>query len=529
MLRSIAPMAVRALPLAAALLLGTFSAEAQQRTLTVGASSAPTGMDPHYHSSNMNNGQLRQVFDPLIDLDTSGKLQPKLAESWRPIDDLTWEFKLREGVRFHDGTPFEAEDIPFTFARIPTIPNSPGPFTPAVRKVARVEIVDPRTVRLITTEPHPFLDYDLALVLMLSRTLHANSTLADFNAGRAMIGTGAYRFVSYTIGERLELVRNDDFWGGKPDWDRVVTRVIPNGSARVAALLSGDVDLVDFVPTQDVPRLSADQRLAVFSVESNGTVYLFPDAARDQAPFVTDKQGRPLDRNPMKDVRVRQAMSMAINRQGIVDRLLQGVGGPASQFAAPSLIGRAEDLPVLPFDPARGRALLAEAGYPDGFRMTVHGPNGWFANDTDVMQAIAQGFTRIGIETQVEVLPPANLFTRATNREFAMFMTTFTTPYAANMLRQVVMTRDTEAGTGPFNRQRYSNPKLDALLNEALRTMDAEKRDALTAEAMRLATEEMAVIPVYYLSLVWAAKRDRVVYDPSPSWYTNALLARPAN
>lgn len=515
--------------LAIALALAAGGAHAQTRTLTAGASSAPTGMDPHYHSSNMNNGQLRQVFDLLIDLDTSGRIVPRLAESWRIVDDHTWEFKLREGVRFHDGTPFEAEDIAFTFARIPTIPNSPGPFTPSVRRIKSIEVVDPRTVRFVTDVPHPFLDFDLAGIMLLSRKVHEGMTLADFNSGRAMIGTGAYRFVSYTIGERLELVRNDAYWGGPPAWDRVVTRVIPNASARVAALLSGEVDLIDFVPVQDVRRLSHDPRLAVYGIESNGTVYLFPDAARDQAPFVTDKQGRPLDRNPMQDARVRQAMSMAINRDGIVGRLLEGQGGPASQFAAPTLPGRAPELPPLPHDPDRARALLAEAGYPDGFRMTIHGPNGWFANDGDVMQAIAQGFTRIGIETRVELLPPANLFTRATNREFAMFMTTFTTAYAANMLRQVVMTRDPEAGTGPFNRQRYSNPELDGLVRQALSTMDEERRNAIVADAMRLATREMAVIPVFYLKLNWAARRDRVVYDPSPSWYTNALLAAPVN
>jgi peptide/nickel transport system substrate-binding protein len=516
--------------LAIALALAAGGAHAQDaRTLTVGASSASTGMDPHYHSSNMNNGQLRQVFDLLLDLDTSGRIVPRLAESWRLIDDVTWEFKLREGVRFHDGTPFEAEDIAFTFARIPTIPNSPGPFTPSVRRIKTIEVVDPRTVRFVTDVPHPFLDFDVAGIMMLSRKVHEGMTLADFNSGRAMIGTGAYRFVSYTIGERLELVRNDAHWGGRPDWDRVVTRVIPNASARVAALLSGEVDLIDFVPVQDVRRLSNDPRLAVYGIESNGTVYLFPDAVRDQAPFVTDRQGRPLDRNPMKDARVRQAMSMAINRDGIVERLLEGQGGPASQFAAPSLPGRAPELPPLPYDLDRARALLAEAGFPDGFRMTVHGPNGWFANDGDVMQAIAQGFTRIGIETRVELLPPANLFTRATNREFAMFMSTFTTAYAANMLRQVVMTRDPEAGTGPFNRQRYSNPELDALVRQALSTMDEERRNAIVAAAMRLATREMAVIPVFYLKLNWAARRDRLVYDPSPSWYTNALLATPVN
>jgi peptide/nickel transport system substrate-binding protein len=516
--------------LAIALALAAGGAHAQDaRTLTVGASSASTGMDPHYHSSNMNNGQLRQVFDLLLDLDTSGRIVPRLAESWRLIDDVTWEFKLREGVRFHDGTPFEAEDIAFTFARIPTIPNSPGPFTPSVRRIKTIEVIDPRTVRFVTDVPHPFLDFDVAGIMMLSRKVHEGMTLADFNSGRAMIGTGAYRFVSYTIGERLELVRNDAYWGGRPDWDRVVTRVIPNASARVAALLSGEVDLIDFVPVQDVRRLSNDPRLAVYGIESNGTVYLFPDAVRDQAPFVTDRQGRSLDRNPMKDARVRQAMSMAINRDGIVERLLEGQGGPASQFAAPSLPGREPELPPLPYDLDRARALLAEAGFPDGFRMTVHGPNGWFANDGDVMQAIAQGFTRIGIETRVELLPPANLFTRATNREFAMFMTTFTTAYAANMLRQVVMTRDPEAGTGPFNRQRYSNPELDALVRQALSTMDEERRNAIVAAAMRLATREMAVIPVFYLKLNWAARRDRLVYDPSPSWYTNALLATPVN
>ena len=154
----------------------------------------------------------------------------------------------------------------------------------------------------------------------------------------------------------------------------------------------------------------------------------------------------------------------------------------------------------------------------------------WFVNPDHAPLVVAKEFglfEKAGLD--VELLPPANLFTRATNREFAMFMTTFTTAYAANMLRQVVMTRDPEAGTGPFNRQRYSNPELDGLVRQALQTMDEERRNAIVADAMRLATREMAVIPVFYLKLNWAARRDRLVYDPSPSWYTNALLATPAN
>jgi peptide/nickel transport system substrate-binding protein len=232
----------RAVLAAAATLCFATAPALAQRTLTIGASSAPTGMDPHFHSSNMNNAQLRQIFDLLIDLDSAGRFQPRLAESWRAIDDRTWEFRLREGVRFHDGTPFTAEDVAFSYARVPTVPNSPGPFTPAVRLISRVEVVDPRTIRFHTREPHPFLEHDVAAVFILSRTVHATATLADFNAGRAMIGTGGYRFVSYAIGERLEIARNPDTWGPPQPWERVVTRVIPNAGARSASLLSGDVD-----------------------------------------------------------------------------------------------------------------------------------------------------------------------------------------------------------------------------------------------------------------------------------------------
>ncbi len=517
-----------ALSAAAMLALAAFPAAAQ-RTLTIGASTAPTGMDPHYHSSNMNNAQLRQVFNLLIDLDPQGRFVPGLAESWRAVDDRIWEFRLREGVLFHDGTPFTAEDVAFSYARVPTVPNSPGPFTPAVRLIERVEIVDPRTVRFHTRDPHPFFEHDAAAVFILSRSIHANATLADFNAGRAMIGTGAYRHVSYAIGDRQEVVRNPGFWGPAPAWDRVVTRVISNAGSRTAALLSGDVDLIDSVPSQDVARLEREPRIGVFGVEANTTAYLFPDAVRETTPHVTDKQGRPLDRNPLADQRVRTALSMGINRQAIVERLLSGQGAPADQFAAPRLQGRAQGLPPLPFDQAQARALLAEAGYPDGFRITIHGPNGWFAGDADVMQAIAQGWTRIGVETRVEVLPPANLFSRATAREFSVFMTTFTANYGANMLRQVVMTRNPEAGTGPFNRQRWSSPRMDAMVAEAMRTMDSERRDAITGDALRLATEELGVFPIFFLRLTWATQKDRVRYEPDPRWYTNALLASPMN
>jgi peptide/nickel transport system substrate-binding protein len=333
--------------------------------------------------------------------------------------------------------------------------------------------------------------------------------------------------VALSLGERHEIARNPDFWGARPAWDRVVTRFVTNPGARVAALLAADVDLIDAVPVTDVQRLSADPRIALFATDSNTTAFMFPDAARENPPHITDKQGNPLARNPLADLRVRQAISLAMPREAIVERLMQGQGSPAEQIASRALPDRAPGMAALPTDVARARALLRDAGYPDGFRMTIHGPNGFIVGDADILQAVAQALTRIGIETRVEVIPPAPFFTRATAREFSFFFSTFTANSAAVMLRQVVMTRNPAQGLGAFNRGHYSSPAVDGPLAEALRTMDADRRAALTAQAMRAAVDDLAVIPLMYVRVNWAGLRSKVRYDAHPSWFTNALLAAP--
>lgn len=505
----------------------TASAQAP-RTLRIAAQTAPSGMDPHYHSSNPNIATSKQIFSSLIDVDADNKLIPCLAETWRIVDDKTWEFTLRQNVKFHDGTPFEADDVRFSLERVLNIPNSPGSFAPYARNIAEVKTVSPNVIQIVTKDPNPFLDWDIYCIFILSRRLHTGATLADFNSGKAMIGTGPYKHVSYQIGEQHEIAKNPDYWGTPAAWDRVVTRIIPNAGSRVAALLAGDTDLIDSVGPQDVPRLTADPKIGLFAKESTGVAYLFPDASRDVSPFVFDKQGKPLSSNPLKDVRVRQALSLAINRAGIIERLLSGQGAVADQFAPATASDRAPGLPPLALDIAKAKKLLADAGYPDGFRLTIHGPSGWFAGDQDVLQAVAQGFTRIGVETQVEVLPPSALFSRATNREFSMFMTTLSGPTAANTLRQVVQTYDTATGSGPFNRQRYSNPKIDTLVSEALRTMDPAKRASLTSQALKETVADMPVIPLFFPKFAWATRKSYVTFQANAGWKTTAVFAEPA-
>jgi peptide/nickel transport system substrate-binding protein len=226
---------------------------------------------------------------------------------------------------------------------------------------------------------------------------------------------------------------------------------------------------------------------------------------------------------------VREAMSLSIPRQAIAERLYSGLASPADQFAAPAAEHRLPGLPPLAYDPARARALLVEAGYPDGFRLTIHGPNGNFPADDNLLQAVAQAFTRIGIQTDVHALPPATLFTRATRREFSLFMSTYVSAFTINPIRQVIMTRDAEAGFGPFNRQRYSNPAVDGPALEALTTMDPERRQILTHQAARALLEDKGVIPVVFLKNAWAGWRSRVTYRQDVFNRTTAQLARPVD
>jgi peptide/nickel transport system substrate-binding protein len=258
------------------------------KELRMGIAVAPTSLDPHFHDLFTNTQALLQIYQPLLGQAPDGKLIPWLATSWKIVDDLTWEVKIRQGVKFHDGTPFEVEDIAFTFGRVPNVPGALAPFTSNVRDVKGVEVVAPDTVRIKLGSPDPIFDYKLSQVCMLSRKVHANAATADFNSGKLAIGTGPYKYAAFTPGEKLELVANPDYWGGKPAWDKVTARYIVDPGARIAALKAGEADLIDAVPVQDIPSLQADKKIAVFSSPSFLNIYLTLDSARDVSPFVFD-------------------------------------------------------------------------------------------------------------------------------------------------------------------------------------------------------------------------------------------------
>lgn len=495
--------------------------------LMVGSSTEPQAIDPHYSRTGNSQQIAQQIFNRMVEPDENLQIKPGLAVQWKTVDPLTWEVKLREGVTFSDGTPFTAEDVAFSIKRAGDIPNSPAPFTANVAPVAGIEIVDPLTMRFKTEKPTPQFMELVGLIYIVSKKAAEGATIDDFNSGKATIGTGPYQFVSWTPGDRYVLKANPTYWGTKPAFENVTYRLMSNSAARVAALLAGDVDLIDAVPPNDEATLAKDANVTLHSTPSGRIIYLGLDSARDESPFITGADGKPLNPNPLKDALVRKAMSKMIDRQLLIDRVLSGAGTAAGQLAPEGIGGYTADLPADTIDLAGAKALLAEAGVPDGFGITVHSSNDRFPGDADVAQALGQLFQRGGLKVNGVVTQPYNVYSAAAGKqEFSAFIFSFgtTTPSAAAGMNNVLMTYDKAAGTGSFNRMRYSNADYDAKMREALAEFDPEKRNALLAEAAKIAFGDHAILPLYWPKVTWATRKG-IGFTPNTSEDTLAIYA----
>lgn len=499
--------------------------------LRIGLSVAPTSIDPHFHNNAENTAFARHVFDALVIPDAQLQPRPGLAASWHATDSLEWTFKLRAGVRFHDGSPFTADDVLFSFERAPNVPNSPSSFALYLKDIASVSAPDPQTLVIRTHRPAPLLPTELASIAIVSRRHGATATTPDYASGRAMIGTGPFRYISGRTGEKHQLSRNDDYWGQPPHWRQVAARIIANPPSRVAALLAGDVDLIANVPPNDVARLARDGRFRLWRTGSNRIVFVSLDVGNERplAGFATDTAGRPLERNPMLDARVRKALSLALNRQAIVDQVLEGEGVATNQIVPHGFLGHVASLPPEPHDPATARRLLAEAGYPAGLSIVLHASTDRIPSAAKVVQAVGQMWARIGVVTRVELMPHQTYITRANRGEFAHMLHSWgnSTGEAYFSLAGIAMTRDLAAGTGTSNRGRYSNPEVDRLAEEAARTVDRDRRRTLLERAIAIVAEDRAILPLYLQTNTWATTA-AVVYEPQVNQATMATAARPA-
>ena len=511
-------LTTRAASTAASLALGLAlaCAAAHAATLRVATAFDPQTMDPHSLALQYHTRVVFQVYESLVGRDQGYHLVPVLATDWMQRDPLTWRFRLRPDVHFHDGSLFTAEDAVFSFERA-LAPPSQRQFV--LKGVKRVRMVDPLTIDFELAAPDASLPQKLVLVAMMSKhwaQLHHVERAQDFNARQETFavrnanGTGAYQLERYEPDIRTTLKAFPQWWNRKAadvgNVDSAAFVTIRSDATRLAALHSGEVDVVLDPPYQDVEQLRHDPDIAVTQIADIATDYIAFDQASAALPGVAPgPDGKP--RNPFKDVRVRRAVYQAINIDLVIQKVLKGLANPTGDLLAPEFGAPvAAAGPRLRFDPVQARALLREAGYPDGFDLTMDCVNVTFREH--VCQAMSAMLTQVGIRTTLHTSPSTQFFPMIVQAKMSLaeFGFTGTSEDAWQSLNGLLHTWDGNGG-GTFNAGRYSNPRLDALIDAVRTERDPDKRRTLVAGALKLAGDDIVYVPLYRRTLSWVMQK----------------------
>ncbi|MBJ3778425.1 ABC transporter substrate-binding protein [Acuticoccus mangrovi] len=498
--------------LAAAIVIATGAASAAHADeLTIGSRTEMSTMDPHALWSGTSAQFYNHYLGFLTNIGPDNSVLPAIAESWESEGENLWVFHINPDAVFQDGTKITAEDVIASYERAINSPK--GSYGGLFAGVTGFSAPDPLTLEIHTERAYPTLPNAMTQIAVLPKSVNETATPEDFLTAKANVSAAPYKFIEYIPGDHLTVERNEAWFGTPAKWDRITFRFLSNPATRVTALLSGDVDLIDGVPPEDAARLRTDDRFNVVSGPSDRAVYMTFDLARDVTPYVADKAtGEPLPTNPFKDLRVREALSLAVDRRAITERAIDGMAEPANQVGTPTLGGFAEDYPPKAYDPARAKELLAEAGYPDGFALTVSCMQGRLVNDARVCQVLGQMFQRIGLDVTVDVEPYAVFITKATchcDDRKSFFMSTWASSSAGEVgiaLRNVLHSYEPDKKLGVWNLGEYSNPEVDALIEQFSTVLDQEKRRDMEKQAMRMAMDDLGVLPLHMQSVILAAK-----------------------
>lgn len=518
-----------AIAAAALLALPAFSPPVWGKPLTWSYSSDILTLDPHSSRVTFTNAFLANVYETLVRMDDKLRIGPALAESWEQPTPTTWRFRLRQGVRFHGGQAFTADDVAFSWRRI----NTPGALNRGtLSNVRDMRAVDPYTVEITTERPFPILLNALLQFSIMSRAWceeHGAAAASDLTgqqenwAGRNANGTGPFRVLSRQPDGPTVLEAFPGWWDrAEHNLDRVTYLPIRNAATRTASLVSGTIDATVELPLQDVDKVRADPRLQVVQGPELRTIYLGLDVFRDELLY-SDVKGR----NPLKDRRVREALYRAIDIGTIRRSIMRDQSWPAGFMASPQLTGAPSDLnDRLPYDPDVARRLLAEAGYPQGFGVGLTCPNDRYVNDERMCQAIAAMWARVGVRAQVQSETTAVWSRRTAGLDVSVFMlghAALPLADAYSTLSEVVHGRtETQGG---LNYGRYANPRVDAAIEASAEETDQSRRLGLMREAFALEKADIGNIPLHQQPLTWASRRG-IQMRQAPDNYFRLWLVR---
>jgi len=488
----------------------------QAKTLKMANQGDVTSMDPHSLNESFQLSFLGNIYDSLVLFNKQSGVAPALATEWKQTNPTTWRFTLRRGVTFHDGTPFNADDVVFSFNRAL---SEGSDVKSAISTVAEVKKIDDYTVDIVTKVPFPILVENLrALYVMSKKWCEANGATApvDVRKGKENAatlktnGTGPYILKSRAPGVKTEIVVNPKYWEKlEGNVDDVIFTPIGNDATRVAALISGEIDMMDPVPLQDIAKVNANPNLKVMTGAELRTIFLGMDQKRDELLFSSVK-----GKNPFKDKRVRQAFYQAIDIEAIKAKTMRGAATPTALMVAPGVKGYPGEAlnKRLPYDVAGAAKLMAEAGYPNGFEVGMNCPNDRYVNDEEICQAVTAMLARINVKVNLTAESKATYFPKilARNTSFYLLGWTPSTTDAHDPLNALMATppADGKGGQGQFNLGWYSNPKLDELTLKIASEIDQAKRNQMLAEAYKIHADDIGHLPLHQQALAWGMKKN---------------------
>ena len=494
---------------------------ATTKELKIGLSNPITSVDPMFHNTLGNENLARHIFETLLVFDSNFELKPQLAVAWKLTSDLVWEFKLRRDVKFHDGSNFTAADVKFSIERARNLRGSPSSYAYYTRPIEKMVIIDDHTIELHTKTPYPLLPDDLTYLFIQSKEATQGLSTKDLNRGQGLAGTGPYIFREWEPGRYVHLDVNTHYWGNLPEWQSVAIVQVPSPASRVVGILSGKLDLIDGVPPPDMDRLRQRIDVTLFTSVTNRLMYLQLDH-RPIAPFVQDRDGNPLAENALLDHRVRKAISLAIDRDLIIKKILAGRGLSANQYHPPIMRGSLPNLPVLKPDLKQAQHLLKETGLANKVALTLHTSNDRYLYADKVAIAIGQSLSRIGIQSTIRVQPHLIFRTRGSKGELSVQLGSWQAENTSTFLASNLVTIDKAAGLGYRNRGFYSSEQLDQIYKRAMSQHDTQTRLQLLQQAALLAIEDYAVIPLYFVVDAWAV-RTGLCYEANPRQMTLAV------
>ena len=484
------------------LLAAAVGQAAAESSIVVAQDEAPRMMNPHGDDSDAGLQYFANFFDGLLQRKgPDGTLAPALAVRWKRLDALSWKFWLRKGVKFHNGNPFTAADVKFTFERLSNPDVSE--FVNTGKSIDKIEIIDDYTVVIKTKTPIPWFANNMHQIFIMDK----EDTEAR-DPGDVMVrpmGTGAYKFVEWVKGSYVRMEANPDYWEGAPPIKKVEIRPIKESSTRFAALVSGQADLVTGIPVELFKQVAANKKLAVVSRPARRSIFL----------AIGNKPG-----TPTADIRVRKAMYMAINENEIIKKIMRGHAAPAAQIPDPPTVGYRADLKRLPYNPDMAKKLLKEAGYAKGFDITLSGPNDRYIQDAQIAEAVAKYLAKVGIRATLDVKPKSIFFPEVNQGKLDFYLIGWFdgTFDMGRTYFKLAHTRDHEKGFGELNGANYSDPDIDKLLESTADIVDPAKRGKVLQDLNKMAMVDKIVwIPLHYQVDLYAERKAKgIQFKPRP-------------